>query len=281
MSSSWYGQGKDRVSQRHPHRDRGDGVHIAIEHLGITFATRQRATEVIALHEVSFTVERGEFIAIVGPNGCGKSTLLRAIGGLIAPSRGSIRIDGLSPDQARRARLMSFVFQDAVLLPWYTTLQNVALPLRLFGWSRAERRAAAHHALEVVGLAPFAGAYPRQLSGGMRQRAAVARAIVFEPAVLLMDEPFSALDELTREQLHGELLRIWSMSGATVLFVTHAIPEAVFLADRVLLFSAAPGRLVASSVIDLPRPRTSALLVCDAFLHAVAQVRRQFRENTP
>lgn len=188
---------------------------------------------------------------------------------------------GVSSEQARLARLVSFVFQQPVLLPWHTARQNVELPLRLFGWATQRRTEAARQALDVVGLTQFADAYPHQLSGGMQQRVAIARALVFEPAVLLMDEPFGALDEITRERLNSELLHIWSSIKATVLFVTHALTEAVFLADRVVVFSARPGRTVADMPIRLPRPRTMDLLEQPDFLHYVATIRHHLNRGYP
>lgn len=222
-------------------------------------------------------VATGSFVAVVGPSGCGKSTLLRTVGGLVTPATGTVSIGGLSPEQARLRRLLSFVFQQPVLLPWRTALQNIELPLWVSGWPVQQRRETARHYLDLVGLEQFANAFPAQLSGGMQQRVALARALSFKPAVLLMDEPFGALDELTREHLNGELLRIWSTTNATVLFVTHSLVEAVFLADRILVFSAHPGTLIADMAVELPRPRTVELLDQDVFLRYVAEVRRQLR----
>lgn len=250
---------------------------IVIDQMSMTFPTAAGA--VTALQNVSATVSAGEFVVVVGPSGCGKSTLLRLVGGLIAPTQGSIRVGGVAPEQARLAREISFVFQQPVLLPWYTAQQNVELPLHLFGWSSQQRRTAAQHFLHVVGLSQFADAYPNQLSGGMQQRVAIARALSFEPAVLLMDEPFGALDEITRERLNSELLHIWSNINATVLFVTHSLIEAVFLADRVLVFSARPGRMVSDVHIPLSRPRTIDLLEQDSFLQSVATLRQHLHQG--
>lgn len=250
---------------------------IAVEHLCVRYATG--AGPIVALDDLSCVVQAGEFVALVGPSGCGKSTLLRTIGGLLAPDAGRITLAGLTPEVARRRRLISFVFQQPVLLPWRTALQNVALPLWVAGRSRREREATARHFLDLVGLEQFADAYPHQLSGGMQQRVALARALSFSPAVLLMDEPFGALDELTRERLNVELLRIWSTSGATVLFVTHSLTEAVFLADRVLVLTPRPGRVVATLPVNLPRPRSAELLEQADFLQQVTALRRLLRNR--
>jgi NitT/TauT family transport system ATP-binding protein len=250
---------------------------IAIEHLRVTFPTA--SGPLVALHDISCSAQAGEFVALVGPSGCGKSTLLRAVGGLIAPDAGSITIGGQSPEQARLARLVSFVFQQPVLLPWNTARQNVELPLRLAGWDRQRRREAAHYFLDLVGLSRFVDAYPHQLSGGMQQRVAIARALSFEPAVLLMDEPFGALDEITRERLNVELLHIWSQRRVTVLFVTHSLSEAAFLADRVIVLSAQPGRVIADNEMRLPRPRSADLLADTDFLARVAMLRQQLNRS--
>jgi NitT/TauT family transport system ATP-binding protein len=248
-------------------------AEIVLDHLGVVFSTA--AGPLTALHEVSLRVGAGEFAAIVGPSGCGKSTLLRAVGGLLAPTAGSITVGGAGPEQARQRRIASFVFQQPVLLPWYTAQQNIELPLRMFGVPRGRRRDTARSYLDLVGLSRFAGAYPWQLSGGMQQRVALARALATEPAVLLMDEPFGALDEITRERLNGELLRIWGQRRTTVLFVTHSLLEAAYLADRVLMFSAQPGRLVADVPMSFARPRPPELLEQTAFLQCVADLRRR------
>jgi NitT/TauT family transport system ATP-binding protein len=248
-------------------------VSIAVQHVSVTY--RVKATTVTALHDVSFQIPAGSFVALVGPSGCGKTTLLRAIGGLIEPDAGQITLGALGPDQARRRRMVGFMFQQPVLLPWKTAVQNIELPLQLAGWRRQRRRERAHEVLELVGLSDFAGAYPHQLSGGMQQRVALARVLADDPAVFLMDEPFAAVDELTREYLNGELLRVWSTSQATVLFVTHSLSEAVFLADRVLVMSEQPGHVGAEVTVPLHRPRTSTLFEQPAFLRCVNDVRRE------
>jgi NitT/TauT family transport system ATP-binding protein len=252
-------------------------AEINIDSLTITFSTSYGP--IVALQDVSCSIGAGQFVALVGPSGSGKSTLLRAVGGLNHPSSGSIDVGGMTPDQARLARLVSFVFQQPVLLPWKTAQQNVELPLELFGWNRKQRAEAARHFLDVVGLIRFASSYPHQLSGGMQQRVAIARALSFEPSVLLMDEPFGALDEITRERMNVELLHIWSKIGATVIFVTHSLSEAAFLADRVIVLSAHPGRLIADTLIDIARPRSSDLLETTGFLERVAHLRHHLNQS--
>lgn len=206
-----------------------------------------------ALEGVDLQVPGGGIVAIVGPSGSGKSTLLRLISGLLAPDAGSVEVGGRpvrGPDP-----VVGLVFQEPRLLPWRSASDNVAYPLELAGRSRAERSARARDLLSLVGLAGFEEAYPAQLSGGMAQRVGVARALALEPRVLLLDEPFGALDALTRDQLDAEVLRLWGRLGTTILVVTHSIPEAVFLADRVVVLSARPGRIVADVPVDLARPR--------------------------
>ncbi|NJP04412.1 MAG: ABC transporter ATP-binding protein [Chloroflexaceae bacterium] len=248
---------------------------MSFEHVSLSYPTG--AGNLAVLKDISFQVAAGEFVALIGPNGCGKTSLLRTTGGLLPLQQGNIRVDDMTPAQARQHRRISFVFQKPVLLPWYTAQQNVALPLSLAGWPRAQRRQMTQTMLQLVGLEAFAQAYPHQLSGGMQQRVALARALSFQPSVLLLDEPFSALDDMTREHLQHELLRIWSNNRTTVLFVTHAVGEAVFLADRILVFSARPGQLLADTLVQLPRPRTLDLLESDSFMQQVAQIRHYLR----
>ena len=218
------------------------------------------ANGTVALRNVSLSVHRGEFLTLVGPSGCGKSTLLRIVAGLSTVSSGTVTVAGLSPEVARRKHSdMAFVFQDATLLPWRTVLKNVEMPLQLAGRPRLERRRRALETLGIVGLADVVHAYPRQLSGGMRMRVSIARALVTDPTVLLMDEPFGALDELARGRLNVELLRIAELAGWTVLFVTHNVFEAVFLSSRVLVMSPRPGSIIAEIPINLPFPRAPGI----------------------
>ena len=224
-----------------------------------------------ALQDISFQVRRGEFVCVVGPSGSGKSTLLRLIAGLLHPSAGVIALDG-EPITRPNPRV-GIVFQTSNLMPWRTVLDNVALPLELRGESRARRYEIAREYIALVALDGFEGHYPHQLSGGMQQRAAIARTLVQNPELLLLDEPFGALDALTREYLNQELLRIWRLKEMTVVMVTHAISEAVWLADRVLVLSQRPGVLKADIPITLPRPRTEALLTDSRYLTLVKKVR--------
>jgi NitT/TauT family transport system ATP-binding protein len=236
-----------------------------------------RPGEVAALTDFDLTIEPGEFVTLLGPSGCGKSTLLRLIGDLTQPSSGSLTVNGKPPDRARLDRDYGMVFQAPTLFEWRTVARNVALPLELAGTSRGEARAKTLEMLELVGLADFAEHRPWQLSGGMQQRVAIARALSFGPALLLMDEPLGALDEMTRERMQGELLRIWSETGTTVVFVTHSINEAVFLSNRVVVMSARPGRILGVVPVDLPHPRDIATREAPAYFAKVTEVRELLR----
>ena len=226
-----------------------------------------------ALQGIELTIEPGEFVSLIGPSGCGKSTLLRIMGDLIEPSSGDVVVNGKTARRARIDRDYGIVFQDPVLYDWRTVAKNIALPLELAGWDRRRRAARIRDMLDLVELNGFADHHPWQLSGGMQQRVSIARALSFDPALLLMDEPFGALDEMTRERLNNQLLEIWARSGSTVVFVTHSIAEAVFLSTRVVIMSPRPGRI--SSVIpnDLPQPRTAATREEPRFFELVTQVR--------
>ena len=223
------------------------------------------------LEDISFEVPSGSVVAVVGPNGSGKSTLLRLIAGLLPADRGAITIDGRTVGDADQR--VGLVFQEPRLLPWRKVIDNVAFPLELVGVGSAERRARARSLLDLVGVATFADAYPQQLSGGMRQRVAIARALAREPEVLLLDEPFSALDALTRERFDMELLDLWQRIGSTVVVVTHSIPESVFLGDEVVVLSPRPGRVIARVPVPLPRPRTPEVYEAPAFARAAAEIR--------
>ena len=224
-----------------------------------------------ALQDISFQVRRGEFVCVVGPSGSGKSTLLRLIAGLLQPSDGVIALDG-EPIIRPNPRI-GIVFQNSNLMPWRTVLDNVALPLELRGEVRARRHEIAREYITLVALDGFEAHYPHQLSGGMQQRAAIARTLAQNPELLLLDEPFGALDALTREYLNQELLRIWRLRKMTVVMVTHAIGEAVWLADRVLVLSQRPGVLKAAIPVTLPRPRTEAMFTDSAYLNLVRTIR--------
>ncbi len=227
---------------------------VAFHRCGYSYGRSAGAVE--ALRDVTLTVGAGEFVAVIGPSGCGKSTLLRLAADVLAPSSGTVEVLGGPPAQARRQRRFSVAFQDPVLLPWRTVLQNVELPLEIAGRSPGHRREMAQQMINLVGLTGFERALPGQLSGGMRQRASIARALTLQPALLLMDEPFGALDELTRDRLNQELLDVWQRTAAAVLFITHSIEEAVYLSDRVMVLTRRPGTVAATLPIDLPRPRT-------------------------
>jgi len=228
---------------------------------------------VTALQDIELEVARGEFISLIGPSGCGKSTLLRVIGDLVEPSTGEILVNGKTAHRARLDRDYGIVFQAAVLYDWRTVAKNIGLPLELLGWSRAKRNERVAEMLTLVELEGFEKHYPWQLSGGMQQRVSIARALSFSPALLLMDEPFGALDEMTRERLNTELLRIWAETGSTVIFVTHSIAEAVYLSTRVIVMSARPGRIVSVVPVDLEQPRTFETREDPRFFELVTEVR--------
>lgn len=224
---------------------------LAVE--GLTMRYRRSGGWLPVLHDLSFQVTEGEFLCLVGPSGCGKTTLLRLVAGLEQPTAGQVRLGGQEVDQPRRA--VGIVFQEPTLMGWRTVEDNVALPLEVDGFRKGEARQQARTLLNLVGLSGFEEAYPAQLSGGMAQRVALARALVHDPRLLLLDEPFGALDALTRERMGQELLRIWQARRKTVVMVTHSVTEAVFLADRVLVLGPRPTSIVAEVGVDLPRPR--------------------------
>jgi len=227
----------------------------------------------VALQGIDFEIEQGEFVSLIGPSGCGKSTLLRIIGDLVEPTTGTATVNGKPARKARRDHDYGIVFQDSVLYDWRTVRKNVALPLELAGWDRERRNTRVDEMLDLVELRGFGDHHPWQLSGGMQQRVSIARALSFDPALLLMDEPFGALDEMTRERLNGELLRIWDASGSTIVFVTHSIAEAVFLSTRIVVMSARPGRISKVIPVDLPQPRTAATREEPRFFELATEVR--------
>jgi NitT/TauT family transport system ATP-binding protein len=235
--------------------------------------TTERGT-VTALDGVTVTVPRGGFLSLLGPSGCGKSTLLRVIADLVQPTSGSVQVLGEAPAAARGRREIGFVFQDAALLPWRTALDNVRLPLEVGGGRGRGGARSAEELLALVGLAGWEQAYPHELSGGMRQRVAIARALVYGPKLLLMDEPFGALDEITRDRLNEELLQIWASTGTTILFVTHSVYEAAFLGQEVLLLAARPGRVRELVPVRLEAPRRLAVRETAAFVEQAAHLRR-------
>jgi NitT/TauT family transport system ATP-binding protein len=248
---------------------------ISVTGVSLTFRGA-RTTHV--LDEIDLAVRPREVVALIGPNGCGKSTLLRVLGGLIPADAGAVTIDGdpvTGPDPR-----VGLVFQEPRLLAWRSAVDNVCFPMELAGWSKARQAARAEELLGLVGLREFAGARPRTLSGGTRQRVAIARALALEPTVLLLDEPFSALDALTRERFNAELLRLWERTGTTIILVTHSIPEAVFVADRVVVLSPRPGRIVAEVPVELPRPRRVVDLDSAFVSHLAAEVRTHLVDTT-
>jgi NitT/TauT family transport system ATP-binding protein len=246
-------------------------VENVVELAGISKEFAQGKT--VALQGIDLTIAKGEFVSLIGPSGCGKSTLLRIVGDLVEPSTGSVTVHGKPAHQARQDRDYGIVFQHAVLYDWRTVAKNISLPLEMLGWDRARRAARIAEMLELVELTGFENHHPWQLSGGMQQRVSIARALSFSPALLLMDEPFGALDEMTRERLNMELLQIWAETGSTIVFVTHSIAEAVFLSSRVVVMSARPGRISEVLEIGLPQPRTAALREDPRYFALVTQVR--------
>ena len=231
----------------------------------------------IALQDIDLRIGNQEFVSLIGPSGCGKSTLLRLIADLTAPSAGDVAVNGKPARRARLDRDYGMVFQAPVLFDWRTIDENVQLPLEVMGLPRRARQERSAEMLALVELSDFNRHHPWQLSGGMQQRAAIARALSFEPKLLLMDEPFGALDEMTRERMNDELLRIWDRTGTTVVFVTHSIPEAVFLSSRVVVMSARPGRITHTVEIDLPRPRTDATRETERYFALITEVREALR----
>ena len=232
-----------------------------------------------ALEGIDLQIREREFISLIGPSGCGKSTLLRIVGDLIRPSSGKVVVNGKTPHQARLDRDYGIVFQDAVLFDWRTVAKNISLPLEMVGWDRAKRAERVNELVELVELTGFESHHPWQLSGGMQQRVSIARALSFNPPLLLMDEPFGALDEMTRERLNLELLRIWEASGSTVIFVTHSIAEAIFLSTRVVVMSPRPGRIVGVVGVDLPQPRTADTREDAGFADLIRKVRHLLRRG--
>ena len=244
--------------------------------IGKTYAALR--APVRALDDVSLTVEEGQFVSLVGPSGCGKSTLLQILGGLIDSSKGEVRVDdqpvnGPLPDK------ISIVFQDATLMPWKTSLANVEFPLEFQNVGRAERRRRAEALLDLVGLHEFADRFPHELSGGMKQRVAIARGLVQDPRIILMDEPFGALDEQTRTKMGQELLRIWQKTHKTILFITHSLTEALYLADTVLVMSHRPGRILEVMSVELPRPRSYDMIGSEALGRARNRIWRLITDD--
>jgi len=247
-----------------------------VEFAGVT---KRYPNGVLVLDALNLTIAKGEFVTLIGPSGCGKSTVLKLISGLTPPTAGTIQVDGMTPKNARET--VSYIFQDATLLPWRTVRQNVGLGLELEGVNGTRRAERTASLLELVGLGHVAEAYPRELSGGMKMRVSIARALATSPRLLLMDEPFAALDEMARDRLNEELLRLRAEQKWTAVFVTHSVAEAVFLSTRIIVLAAHPGRIHAIIPVDLPVPRTAALRAAPEFGALTAQVSRTLREALP
>ena len=253
---------------------------IETENLSMAYpSTGRQGQPVLALSNVTLAVQPGEFISLLGPSGCGKSTLLRLIGDLLRPTGGHLLVKGKSAERARRDRDYGIVFQAPALYDWRTVSRNVQLPLEVQGVPKAERERRTTDLLRLMNLGDFASSYPWQLSGGMQQRVSIARALSFRPSILLMDEPFGALDEMTRERLNIELLTIWAETGTTIIFVTHSIPEAVFLSDRIVVMTPRPGKVERIIPVDLPRPRSATTREDAQFFHLISEVRACLREE--
>lgn len=251
-----------------------DVMHrLVVDGVGLVYDTTRGP--LTALDSLSFSMRDGEFVSVLGPSGCGKSTLLKLVSGLVMPTRGALRLSEKQISGPRQD--VGIVFQQPTLLPWRRVLDNVLVPIRAMGRSVSENRDKARALLDLVGLKGFEDHYPHELSGGMQQRVGIARGLIHDPSMLLMDEPFAALDAMTRETMMDEILRIWSGTGKSVLFITHSIPEAIYLSDRVLVMSARPGRIVEEVAVDLPRPRSIATMAEPRFVALTTHLRAQFR----
>ena len=250
---------------------------VVIEARGVDLVFETGDGPVQALRDVSLTINRGEFVSFIGPSGCGKTTFLRAIAALEAPTGGVLTVNGMTPEEARKSRAYGYVFQAAGLYPWRTIAKNVSLPLEIMGFSKSEQAARVERVLELVELKGFGSKFPWQLSGGMQQRASIARALAFDADILLMDEPFGALDEIVRDRLNEEVLKLWNRTGKTVCFVTHSIPEAVYLSTKIVVMSPRPGRI--TDVIDSPLPKERPLDIRDSreFIAIAHRVREGLR----
>jgi len=256
-------------------KDASPAPVITSRDLCLTFQTADGPVH--ALKDVSLDIEKGDFVSFIGPSGCGKTTFLRVIADLERPTSGEIAVNGMTPEAARKARAYGYVFQAAGLYPWRSIEGNVRLPLEIMGFSKAEQRERAARVLELVELSGFARKFPWQLSGGMQQRASIARALAFDADILLMDEPFGALDEIVRDRLNEQLLALWARTGKTIGFVTHSIPEAVYLSTRIVVMSPRPGRI--TDIIDSPLPRERPLEIRDSpeFIQIAHRVREGLR----
>jgi len=250
---------------------------IETSDLSLTFETGDGPVH--ALSDISLTINKGEFVSLIGPSGCGKTTLMRVIADLEQPTEGSVSVNGMSPHDARLKRAYGYVFQAPALYPWRTIGKNIALPLEIMGYSKEERAERVRKGLELVNLTGFEKKFPWQLSGGMQQRASIARALSFDPDLLLMDEPFGALDEIVRDKLNEQLLRLWEKTQKTVVFVTHSIPEAVFLSTKIVVMSPRPGKIHDVIECHFPRDRTLDIRETPEFLDVANRVRQGLREG--
>ncbi|MGD0418843.1 MAG: ABC transporter ATP-binding protein [Xanthobacteraceae bacterium] len=252
---------------------------MTVDACGVSLTFQTRDGEVEALANVDLQISDGDFVSFIGPSGCGKTTLLRIIADLLRPTAGTILINGVSPEQARLQRHYGYIFQAPALYPWRTIERNVALPLEIMGFDAKERRERVERYLKLVNLSGFERKFPWQLSGGMQQRASIARALSFDPALLLMDEPFGALDEIVRDHLNEQLLRLWDQTGKTVVFVTHSIPEAVFLSTKIVVMSPRPGRIIDIIPCNFPRDRTLEIRETPEFIKIAQRVRSGLRSG--
>lgn len=253
-----------------------ENIEIKIEDLSMVYQDKNGGEPVTALKDVNLEIKEGEFISLLGPSGCGKTTLLRIIADLLQPSMGKVTVRGETPREIRLQKKYGIVFQNPVLYDWRTVRRNVCMPMELLGMKKPDRTARVSEMLDLVGLSDFGKHYPYELSGGMQQRVGIARALAINPEILLMDEPFSALDEFTREKLHEDLLNIWTKTNKTVVFVTHNISEAVFLSDRVVVLSPHPGRVSAVIDINIPRPRNMESKQTKQFYDYITKIRNSF-----
>jgi NitT/TauT family transport system ATP-binding protein len=252
---------------------------LAVEVRGVSLTFQTADGEVQALSNVDLDIAEGDFVSFIGPSGCGKTTLLRVIADLEQPTAGSLSVNGVTPDEARLQRHYGYIFQAAALFPWRTIERNVTLPLEIMGYDAKLRRERVAHYLKLVNLSGFERKYPWQLSGGMQQRASIARALSFEPKMLLMDEPFGALDEIVRDHLNEQLLQLWNQTKKTVVFVTHSIPEAVFLSTKIVVMSPRPGRIIDVIATDFPRERTLEIRETPEFIKIAQRVRAGLRSG--
>ncbi|MTH63503.1 ABC transporter ATP-binding protein [Paracoccus shanxieyensis] len=250
-----------------------------IEAKGVNLTFQTRDGPVHALKDVNLSIEKGDFVSFIGPSGCGKTTFLRTMAALETPSSGVLSVNGMTPDQARQRRAYGYVFQAPGLYPWRTISRNIALPLEIMGFSKADRQQRVARVLDLVELSAFGGKFPWQLSGGMQQRASIARALAFDADILLMDEPFGALDEIVRDRLNEALLELWQKTGKTIAFVTHSIPEAVYLSTKIVVMSPRPGRITRVIDSSLPRERPLDIRDSEDFIRLSHEVRDALREG--